>query len=67
MSNLKYLTVTQVAEMLDVAPTTVTRHVRKGRVEGAIKLNPRMWLIPKTSLNNFDIHYEKIRNDYKNK
>ncbi len=42
-----YETAQQVAERLGIDPSQVRRYCERGRIEGAFKPHPRMWLIPR--------------------
>lgn len=61
MSKLKFLTVSEVAKMFGVVPTTITARIRKGIIKGAVKVTPQFWLIPESSLEDIEIMYQKAR------
>jgi excisionase family DNA binding protein len=41
-----YITVKQAAKKWGVSPRRVQQYLKDGRIEGAYKPSPRVWLIP---------------------
>ena len=56
----KFLTVSEVAKMFGVVPTTITARIRKGIIKVQLK-SPQFWLIPESSLEDIEIMYQKAR------
>lgn len=50
MAFTDYETAKQVAERLDIDPSQIRRYCEEGRIEGAFKPHPRMWLIPRGAM-----------------